>query len=933
MQRFDENAFKSRVDAALRRVKTVLETNRNPQYPADVPHAYDDKYLLAESLTNNTLGAYLVCLENLGLNAKQLAQLKDWSKTRSVTLRLKAEEKCKFLRKVVREVQSDTKSVSNSTVFGKSEHYTVTKVTEYFWQFDANYQLVAFQGTDSDKAVVLQQRAGGIELKTSVETTPKPATVVRPSIDVNITWLLQNLEESTANFRGKFHIDRLAKSCHTPRRNEPIDGAFRFFTSFYSWAQSVSNYFNSTWIPVQADHGLDLSAITSEPPFVPVVPLFEKPAAAEDKIVLPAGYAVPFAAEQSRSIAERFKAVNTVFPANDKLVTQTEARLLVVLLHLRDVSQMWADGVEYIENMLWKQLVAAIGKEVGPVDFANYLRFHNRKLFKAEYAPRPFCYAIRRPDHYPEGTLSIEAQQDDGSLADPIATTVAWSPAVRPMKFSIDAATQVSFGGDRFLHGWVNHQFSGSTGSRLQLVARARQFSSYIVLVGSIASAELFEPKYGIIVQNKDELLLPLLLETIPTPKEFRDAIESLSPEQQRFAKAFRSMQLESTLFGVCVLQIKPQLEKLLRLPNDSLTKEIQLSQDLLDLFIQYQVPSDLLSYDGAENAPMAQKVETVQKYVKNMYDMINKSKQVQLDGARLEQQMRIADDDSRYVEEKTKEEVGFRRSAKLEKSSSRDKEKERDHSKKDSSSDSRRRAKQSSSSSATFGKLAPPAKLVAAAPPKPTSPPAATAPAGTASPQPTAQQPKQQTGAADNTSASAPSDDVIDYTKIPQQMEAQFDEFDEDSALRPTIIAPGNTWNKKFQKTLLSAAESTSLGTDEQGKERQKCFDLLDALTKSGALSVDFASLHVVIAATHCFDKTLMNTLVQDNVNPIEKVERSSLIVASTIHHCEPAALIAADQLQRVATYSPKLLASADDEEDKLPLVVATSSDVVKKS
>jgi hypothetical protein len=36
-----------------------------------------------------------------------------------------------------------------------------------------------------------------------------------------------------------------------------------------------------------------------------------------------------------------------------------------------------------------------------------------------------------------------------------------------------------------------------------------------------------------------DEVTIPLLLEQIPTPKEFRDAIESLSPEQQRFAKAF----------------------------------------------------------------------------------------------------------------------------------------------------------------------------------------------------------------------------------------------------------------------------------------------------------------------------------------------------------------------------------------------------------
>ena len=59
------------------------------------------------------------------------------------------------------------------------------------------------------------------------------------------------------------------------------------------------------------------------------------------------------------------------------------------------------------------------------------------------------------------------------------------------------------------------------------------------------------------------------MLEPIPTPAEFRDAIESLSPEQQRFAKAYRGMQLASTLFAVAVVQIKPQLERLLGLPDD----------------------------------------------------------------------------------------------------------------------------------------------------------------------------------------------------------------------------------------------------------------------------------------------------------------------------------------------------------------------------
>lgn len=52
-------------------------------------------------------------------------------------------------------------------------------------------------------------------------------------------------------------------------------------------------------------------------------------------------------------------------------------------------------------------------------------------------------------------------------------------------------------------------------------------------MVGRLQTSEIFDPKYAIIVQNKDELKIPLSLEQIPSPQEFRDAIESLSPEQQ----------------------------------------------------------------------------------------------------------------------------------------------------------------------------------------------------------------------------------------------------------------------------------------------------------------------------------------------------------------------------------------------------------------
>lgn len=51
-------------------------------------------------------------------------------------------------------------------------------------------------------------------------------------------------------------------------------------------------------------------------------------------------------------------------------------------------------------------------------------------------------------------------------------------------------------------------------------------------------------------------------------------------------------------MFAVCVLQVVPQLEKLLKLPVESLTKEIKLTQDLIELLIEYQIPSDLLACD-----------------------------------------------------------------------------------------------------------------------------------------------------------------------------------------------------------------------------------------------------------------------------------------------------------------------------------------------
>ena len=100
----------------------------------------------------------------------------------------------------------------------------------------------------------------------------------------------------------------------------------------------------------------------------------------------------------------------------------------------------------------------------------------------------------------------------------------------------------------------------------------------------------------------------------------------------------------------------------------------------------------------------------------------------------------------------------------------------------------------------------------------------------------------------------------------------------------------------------------TSTLTGDAQKKEKDAAFDLLDASTKSGGLPVEHASLHVVISATHCFDKTVVDTVVQDNVILIDKVERSTLMMASTVHQESVSSLIQPAHVERVSATSPQL-------------------------
>ncbi|KAL3793709.1 hypothetical protein ACHAW5_008056 [Stephanodiscus triporus] len=577
--------------------------------------------------------------------------------------------------------------------------------------------------------------------------------------------------------------------------------------------------------------------------------------------------------------------------------------------------------MNYVESMLETQLVNAIGKRLTPNDLDKFVKYHNARLLSP--IPQPFSHAIRCPGHNPVGLLTIES--DDGEIE--CIHTHSREVLKSSLKVPLSAATVLELTGNQYLHGYMNHRF-GTTSKRHQLVARARQFSSFIMIVGNMTNASTLDPKDAVIVRNKDEVIISLLLDELPTAKEFKDAVKSLSPEQQRFARAYRKMQLSSSIFGVCIVQIKPQLEALLGLPADALDKEMKLTQDLMELFVEYQVPSDMLSYSGfLEHVTTQDKVFNVKDNVKSVLDVVNEGKEKQLKSEQAKTEMAmegmLQGFAANHVVPLTGETPIFGAAASriiLGKASS-PMHKVAASQEILIGSPMETRAKMAASQANLSARSYPYARC--------TAPPihARSSISGDMLCSTFASDGMQsihhnQEGRERSSSSSVPRSQSVllpsargvDFTLIPQILDEAIEKCAQSTALRSTTIKTGN-WRRSRQENLLTNPKQMQLSKDDTKKERNKAFDLLDALSRSGCFPIAYSDLHVIVAVTHCFDKDVMSTVVCDNVNPIEKLECSTLILASAVHGVPARKLIGdANEVQRLAGLLPLLLQPAEN-------------------
>ncbi|CAJ1960792.1 unnamed protein product [Cylindrotheca closterium] len=961
---FNEQVFRSSVENAMKTVEQILEANRNPKMAGDVDHKYENKYNLAEQLSNMAIASHMNCFEQLGLTLNILQELKAAASSsnnalsQSVTLRFQAAEACTFLNEQIVEVPSSTTHKTEETeenTFGGTKkttsiHSFMKRVKEYHWKVDVKWIMRAFWGSDQDQGTELQSRSSSIIVVTQSNHSPIAKIREHPPIDILLNWFVQHIDPVKKT--TVFHIQ--TNEAKTPRRNAQVDEALDYFNRMEQWASHVRSYFayalqrgviekhdpvvkeandSSWWLNTCASIGIPVPILPIMDDSIPndsVPNTMATERLSQSQLAIPGGSTtsgvnvnmtgddcIKLLNEHVRSLEEKVQTLQTGFPSSQttSVVSSAEAKIVVLCVHMGHLSVQYKEAIDYIEDMLEKQLFAAIGKRVTTTDLEEFVRYHNSRFLQPP--PKPFCYSIGRPQHYPYGVISLE-KTDGGEPIHTLTRQVMSSP---PLKVQLTAATTVNLTGKTHLHGWMNFRSQGENISNsFRLVARARQFSSFLLVVGTMMGVDELQPKDAIIIQNKDEVMIPLLLNELPSAKEFKDAIQSLSPEQRRFAEAFRSMQLSSSVFGIAVIQIKPQLEKLLGIPEDSLAKEIKLTQDLMELFVEHQVPSDLLSYDGEPSASVTskEKVDVVKSHVESVLGVINSEMENQLEKATMKADM-AAESSTMFGAParfggSAPQPFGSHPFAAVSMAAP-------------------------GVGGGLFGTPPPPPPPVAAnrtgaALPEASSSPAYSPPPSSPSgdhhhrtPTPpiaedtasasqnlsgskrkTQHQQHQTEGTSGSSSSSSSSSSALDFSAIPKALNKRIEQFDKDSALRSTVIKTTKTWTRRRQENLLKnkPSESTLSGSDVRS-ETNHAFDLLDALSCSGALSIPYSELHVVLCASHCFQKSVADTIIQDNVNPIERLELSTLLLGSVIHGATPCQLVTAgSERQRIESTFP---------------------------
>lgn len=892
--RLDSSQFKQIINESIERARKFLDSTSSVEAVSTNNVSFDNLFHVSDHLANVFAACVRLVFEEFGFPKDLVAEQRALSVVFSLAVKTAAP--LKETRTVKGPSLVTTYASGNSR-----EAYTERTETVFKYVPSSSWSLGYFEAANVHETKVGSQGDTEFTFYRSYESND-PSFVCDP-IGCNLTWF--NLKAR----REMQPLDRrpLKSGVNaTPARSMGVKEALENCGELMEWISKLRG--DMTRVPVTFEAA---NRIASKA-FLPVAPIFAQ------KQLIPADVLLQ---QFQQSLQEVFRdgaktcegrsfteygLYYTMGPIVCSEGCLKDAKLVQAVQVIGRLCQSYRAAVEYIESLMMDALCSAIGKvNVSHQDFTEYMKFHNRKVFDEKFSPKSFCYAIRRPLCDPEGVVSIESTAS--VEGDPVQFFVR-EDGVHKVSFSLNAGTNVEMQANMYLHGMIDFRF-GKLDTSFSLSLRARQFSNFICMLGRYPASGLFEPSHAIFVKNRDEITVPIELAVIPSPKEFANAIQSLSVEQQQFAKAYRGMQLSSTLFAVCVIHVKPQLELLLRAPSGSLTKEIRLTQDALNILVRYQIPGDLLSC-SLKNPSEIEAVENIKKNCSQVQKTIG-AVQLESFGTRAGPSLQA------ILAKISKERA------------ERDAEKplpEREWGHSDVEC-----------CILEVGSFTSRAGFAGSTAPRYTSVTVVGRPRHTGVMVGMGQKDSYSGGDVPTTNLiggdaaaggeeggggggeeggggepsgekgsdsaksevvkselsltqMSPVQSLRDYTTIPNVLEQL---FSESLCVRPVILNVKNSWVKRYCPSLIDVHPRIDVLEENDLKdEKNVAFDLLDALSRSGALPLCQSELHVVVVQSHGFEKSIIQTVLEDNVNPIDRIEETCFKMASVIHDVTQAQL-----------------------------------------
>ena len=244
MATYYDMRFRQKLDKALAQTRLVLERERLVR-PESAPHAYGDKFAVAECVTKFALESALTFGTLLHLRDADLldkverAAIATDKTPGKTSLAFESEVTTTYVGERTRDVEGPTVTVLKQTkssgfLGGKSSKeestQVVTKVTEHVWSRSFRGSLVAKRG-DVEIATVFTLETS-CQSVTANNTPPAGVRSRPPATLADADWLFNLPPGHVA-----FEIDR--EKAKTPRRNDDVEAVLKRLQDLAQFARSV----------------------------------------------------------------------------------------------------------------------------------------------------------------------------------------------------------------------------------------------------------------------------------------------------------------------------------------------------------------------------------------------------------------------------------------------------------------------------------------------------------------------------------------------------------------------------------------------------------------------------------------------------------------------------------------------------------------------